>query len=314
MNKTNFYQGSMSVQIFESSVAGVVRVTGEDSLPYLQSQLTIDLNKLDSGSTRLGLRLTLKGKVLLGMQVIRKDEEEFWLVSRKQSPSRIIELLEQNVVADEVEFEAIAGEWKETVLYHPNSKDELFQAAKISTLGQNQAHSLGTGWAFVDELQPCFSLSIIHSEDEPVEFEEPLPSSELFELEKRRLQAGLFKPEVDICEDEFPQEGGLERIAVDFDKGCYLGQEVMARIHAMGKVRKQAVAVEGTGTVSNELPLNLMVADKKVGHVNSMISGPDKKSWIGTAVIHENYLTSLENGEIVIEGSEHTIKPLQKDV
>ena len=132
MNKTNFYQGSMSVQIFESSVAGVVRVTGEDSLPYLQSQLTIDLNKLDSGSTRLGLRLTLKGKVLLGMQVIRKDEEEFWLLSRKQSPSRIIELLEQNVVADEVEFEAIEGEWKETVLHHPNSKEELFQSAKIS--------------------------------------------------------------------------------------------------------------------------------------------------------------------------------------
>jgi hypothetical protein len=57
-----------------------------------------------------------------------------------------------------------------------------------------------------------------------------------------------------------------------------------------------------------------MVADKKVGHLNSMISEPDKNSWIGTAVIHENYLTSLHNGEIVIEGSECTIKPLKKDV
>ncbi|MEK9784079.1 MAG: tRNA-modifying protein YgfZ, partial [Opitutales bacterium] len=114
-------------------------------------------------------------------------------------------------------------------------------------------------WAFVDQLQPSFSLSIIHLASESVECEKPLPPSELFELEKRRLQAGLFKPEVDICGDEFPQEGGLEAIAVDFDKGCYLGQEVMARIHAMGKVRKQAVAVEGTGTVPNELPVHLMV-------------------------------------------------------
>jgi folate-binding protein YgfZ len=314
MNKTNFYQGSMSVQLFESSVAGVVRVTGEDSLPYLQSQLTIDLNKLDPGCTRLGLRLTLKGKVLLGMQVIRKDEEEFWLVSRTQSPSRIIELLEQNVVADEVEFEPIMGEWKETVLYHPDSMEELFQAVKLNALSENKVHSLGTGWAFVDQLQPSCSLSIIHLASEPVDLEKPLPSPELFELEKRRLQAGLFKPEVDICVEEFPQEGGLEAIAVDFDKGCYLGQEVMARIHAMGKVRKQAVAAGGTGTVSNELPVHLMVADKKVGHLNSMVSGPDKNSWIGTAVIHENYLLSLNNGEIVIEGSECTIKPLKKDV
>jgi folate-binding protein YgfZ len=314
MNKTNFYQGSMSVQLFESSVAGVVRVTGEDSLPYLQSQLTIDLNKLDPGSTRLGLRLTLKGKVLLGMQVIRKDEEEFWLVSRTQSPSRIIELLEQNVVADEVEFEPIMGEWKETILYHPDSMEELLQAVKLNALSEKQVHPIGNGWAFEDQLQPSFSLSIIHLANEPVELEEPLPPSELFELDKRRLLAGLFKPEVDICGEEFPQEGGLETIAVDFDKGCYLGQEVMARIHAMGKVRKQAVAVAGTGTVSSELPLNLMFADKKVGHLNSMISGPDKNSWIGTAVIHENYLTSLQNGEIVIEGCEPTIKPLKKDV
>ena len=314
MNKTNFYQGSMSVQLFESSVAGVIRVTGEDSLPYLQSQLTIDLNKLNPGCIRLGLRLTLKGKVLLGMQVIRKNEEEFWLVSRIQSPSRIIELLEQNVVADEVEFEPIKGEWKETVLYHPDSMEELFLAVKLNALDEKQVHSLGTSCVFVDQLQPSCSLSIIHLASESVELEKQLPPSELFELEKRRLQAGLFKPEVDISVNELPQEGGLENIAVDFDKGCYLGQEVMARIHAMGRVRKQALAVEGTGTVSNELPLNLMVADKKVGHLNSMISGPDKNSWLGTAIIHGNYLTSLQNGEIVIEGSELTIKPLKKDV
>ena len=266
----------MSVQLFESSVAGVVRVTGEDSLPYLQSQLTIDLNKLDPGSTRLGLRLTLKGKVLLGMQVIRKDEEEFWLVSRAQPSTKVIELLEQNVVADEVEFEPIMGEWKETVLYHPDSMVELFQAVKLNPLGENKVNSLGTGLAFMDQLQPSFSLSIIHLASEPVELEKPLSSAELFELEKMRLIAGLFKPELDIREEEFPQEGKLDKLAVDFDKGCYLGQEVMARIHAMGKVRKKALAVEGTGTLSSELPVHLMVDDKKVGHLNSMISGPDK--------------------------------------
>ena len=187
----------------------------------------------------------------------------------------------------------------------------IISGCKIKGPGENQVIPWEpAGHLWINCNHPL--LSIIHLTGEPVELEEPFPSTELFELEKRRLQAGLFKPEVDICGDEFPQEGGLETIAVDFDKGCYLGQEVMARIHAMGKVRKQAVAVAGTGTVSNELPVDLMVADKKVGHLNSMISGPDKNSWIGTAVIHENYLTSLQNGEIVIEGSECTIKPLKK--
>ena len=81
------------------------------------------------------------------MQVIRKDEEEFWLVSRTQPSTKVIELLEQNVVADEVEFEQ-SGKWKETVLLHPDSAwKRVFQAVKLNALGANQVHSLGTGWA-----------------------------------------------------------------------------------------------------------------------------------------------------------------------
>jgi folate-binding protein YgfZ len=47
-----------------------------------------------------------------------------------------------------------------------------------------------------------------------------------------------------------PQEAGMERSAVDFDKGCYLGQEVMARLHAMGKVQRQVLAIRWRGRIS----------------------------------------------------------------
>ena len=67
----------MSIQLFQSSVAGLVRVSGEDALPYLQSQLTIDLHNLPVGRTRVGLRLSLKGKVLFGAQIICTGEEDF---------------------------------------------------------------------------------------------------------------------------------------------------------------------------------------------------------------------------------------------
>ena len=43
--------------------------------------------------------------------------------------------------------------------------------------------------------------------------------------------------------DDLPQEGKMERNLVDFDKGCYLGQEVLTRLHAMGKVQKQVMAI-----------------------------------------------------------------------
>ena len=90
------------------------------------------------------------------------------------------------------------------------------------------------------------------------------------ELEYLRLQENLFRPGLEIGDTEFPQEGGLEEKSVDFDKGCYLGQEVMARIHAMGKVRKQAVAVRGTG--KPELPCPLLDQGKPVGTLKSQFS------------------------------------------
>ena len=143
----------------------------------------------------------------------------------------------------------------------------IISGCKIKGLGENQVHSLGTGWAFMDQYNHPNSLSIIHLASEPVGLEKAA-SHPLNYLNLKKETAGwIIQIEVDICVEEFPQEEGWKPLRFDFDKGCYLGQEVMARIHAMGKVRKQAVAVAGTGTVSNELPRNLMVADKKLGHL-----------------------------------------------
>ena len=88
------------MQLFEFSIAGVVRVSGEDALPYLQSQLTINLNQISVLGTRPGLRLSLKGKVLFGAQVIRTGEEEYLLVCRDTPASAVIGLLEENIVAE----------------------------------------------------------------------------------------------------------------------------------------------------------------------------------------------------------------------
>ena len=102
------------MQLFEFSIAGVVRVSGEDALPYLQSQLTINLNQIPVLGTRPGLRLSLKGKVLFGAQVVRTGEEEYLLVCRDTPAHRVIGLLEENIVADEVEF---TGEGNEVCLF-----------------------------------------------------------------------------------------------------------------------------------------------------------------------------------------------------
>ncbi len=67
------------------------------------------------------------------------------------------------------------------------------------------------------------------------------------DMELMRIQADIAAVPRDIGPDDLPNEGGLEKIAISYTKGCYLGQEVMARLKSMGQVRRQLLRVTGTG-------------------------------------------------------------------
>ena len=137
----------MTLQFFELPWEAMVKVSGEDALPYLQSQMSIDFQKLPVGSTRLGLRLSLKGRVLFGAQVIRTDEEEFLLACQETPAKQIIELLEENVVADEVEFEQLPGAWKAMVLSSTTGIEEALKFIGINSIpsGVAKEHEKGLG-------------------------------------------------------------------------------------------------------------------------------------------------------------------------
>ena len=102
----------METFIHSGRLGSVLRIQGEDAPDYLQSQLTINVADLARGSVRYGLRLNAKGRVLAGAYVLRTGEEEFLLVSRKTKAEDWLALLEENVVADEVEFGNETMEWR----------------------------------------------------------------------------------------------------------------------------------------------------------------------------------------------------------
>ena len=102
----------------------VIQATGEDAEDYLQSQWSIDLRKLQIGHVRYGLRLSSKGKILAGAYIARIEEEEFLLISPENSGVQIIKLMEENVVADEVEFLDVSKSWQMHSLFTEGSIGE----------------------------------------------------------------------------------------------------------------------------------------------------------------------------------------------
>ena len=107
-------------------------------------------------------------------------------------------------------------------------------------------------------------------------------------LEKRRMAGGVPAIPVELGPGDLPQEGGLEAEAVSFNKGCYLGQEVMARLQSMGRVRRRLHIVQASREVPAEAlapGTELLRDEKKLGEIRSGIGDAD--GWTGLAMLQD---------------------------
>ena len=283
---------------YQYGITSVVRSWGEDAEDYLQSQWTIDITKIKTGEVRFGLRLTSKGKILAGAYIARLDDEEFLLIGEKIPATEIINLMEENVVADEIEFSDDSGRWEFLSLYFsdPNACSSKLNK---SAPQDNQFLDFEGGWLWIDKrMQNGFYLALVKKDAEPkITPIEGLASISKEKFEWLRIQNGNFSIPTEIGQEDLPQEAVMENYAVDFNKGCYLGQEVMARLHAMGQVQKHVLTVrwEGKSEHLPALPATLMMDQKSVGTLRSLIK--DGNTCTGVAKIHlkakERF---LENG------------------
>jgi len=102
-----------------------------------------------------------------------------------------------------------------------------------------------------------------------------------------RIDRGRSLVPDEIGAADMPGEGGLERDAISFTKGCYLGQEVVARMHNVGKAQRGLFVVRGEGVIP-ELPLALTNSDsKQVGELRTAYL--DGETWQGVAILKTRF-------------------------
>jgi hypothetical protein len=102
-------------------------------------------------------------------------------------------------------------------------------------------------------------------------------------MERLRIEAGIPSVPRDLGPDDLPNEGGLEHDAISYTKGCYLGQEVMARLRTMGRVRRRLLRVAGSAKAPEQLPAPLFAEGKKIGELRS--AARTATGFIGLAMI-----------------------------
>ena len=262
--------------------AACLHVTGEDALSFLQGQFTQELRSTAKAPVAYGLWLNQKGKVLADSFVLRETPESVWVVSFSSKAVVIRERLESYIIADDVVIEDVTNQWSglavggtggsawltEQVGGALPAADEFLRTADGFVFRGRRGAEEGWEW-----LRPVGAMR-----------PEGLASLAPDEVERLRIAAGIPAVPTDIGPGELPNEGGLEADAISYTKGCYLGQEVMARLKSMGQLRRKLVRVAAKEGLPPAVPCALLQGETRVGELRSVVAD-GAGGFIGLALV-----------------------------
>ena len=268
---------STSTAFFPWRPACWLRVMGDDAATFLQGQFTNDLRALASGGAVYGLWLTVKGKVLADSFVLSGGKPNAFWVGSYFSPADVVrERLEHHVIADDVVVEDETARWAGLSLWSDDVAP-LRERTPADTIGFSGRRDRGPNleWMYPAAAgEPDWAANVLAAG-------RPLDAQE---VERRRILAGIPAVPQDIGPGELPNEGGLESAAISYTKGCYLGQEVMARLKSMGQVRRRLLRVRGPDAEPPARPAPLFIGARQVGELRSAV--PDGAGgWVGLALL-----------------------------
>lgn len=252
------------VKLHMGRPAAWIEVTGEDSFTFLQGQFSADLRSPAPAPVTYGLWLDRKGKVLADSFVLQQAEDRFFLYSYRSPAQSIIERLEPYVIADDVALRDLTGATAFATLWG-NKLDDVLVHCGLERPDHGSFARWERGFLFRGRRARAPNVELVVTGDDNEQAMAILSAAvadaggalmDEAALERERIEACIPSIPFDVGPGDLPQEGNLERDAVSFDKGCYLGQEVMARIHSMGQVRRTLARVQlAEGEVSTPAPL-----------------------------------------------------------
>jgi tRNA-modifying protein YgfZ len=231
----------------------VISITGLDAEKLLQGQSSCDVSQLDTSHSTLGTLSTAKGKMYANFLLLKNKENGFLMVLHKGLADNVLKQLK-----------------KYAVFYKCNilSADDLFvnanshhQGEKLSVNDSN--NTINIHW--LNQRNLVLSSTAGHSE-----------SATNSDWQQSEYQAGWFWLNEKACEAYTAPMLNMDKLnAISFDKGCYTGQEVIARTHYKGTLKKRLQLLCCNDLVSTEFKQTIIDAHtKNVGHViNSIQSG-----------------------------------------
>lgn len=259
--------------LLDRSERGKLLFKGTEAAGYLQGQLTNDIEALEAGEGCYAALLDRKGHMQADMRVLRLADDEVWIDTEAEALPVARRHLEMYKVGREVEVQDVTEARALLSLIGPRSAE----LSGAPPLPEYACDELGISGVECLAVGTGLGIDLIVAPGDAESLRAALAEAGAEEIsagavEILRIEAGTPRFGAEMDSSTMPAEAGIVAAAVNFEKGCYIGQETVARLHYRGKPNRHlrglllsAPAPSGTA---------LLAGEKEVGRVGGSCVSP----------------------------------------
>jgi tRNA-modifying protein YgfZ len=254
----------------------MVLVSGPDAAEYVQGQLTNDIEALAPGGGCYAALLDRKGHLVSDMRVLRLESHGggVWLDLEPGPSEAVLKHLRTYSIGRDVQVEDVGPRWAMLSAIGPRATE----LAGFEGLAAEHAQRFRE-WDGTEVLGVATDLGVdlIVRADQLEGLEQLLRDAGVAEVSEEaaeilRIESGRPRFGLDMGPESMPAEAGIVQRAVNFEKGCYIGQEPVARLHHRGKPNRTLRGLRLSGTAETGQPL--LLGEREVGRIGSTCLSP----------------------------------------
>ena len=247
--------------LFDLSARAKFRISGGDRVRFLNGQVSNDIRKARPDAAIRACVLNAKGKTDADL-MIRADGESFLIDAERELREQLPARLDRYIIADDVQIDDVSDEF---ALFHATGP----APAALQNVGGAvaEAERFGTPGAdlWIARDKHAATLQALST---------ALPTCDEECAEVLRIERGLPRWGRELTNEIIPAEASLETSAIDYAKGCYIGQEVISRMKMSGQTNKRLCGLLPTAGALITARMRLMSDGKDVGWITSVAESP----------------------------------------
>jgi folate-binding protein YgfZ len=264
--------------LFDLSARAKLRLTGADRLRYLNGQISNDARKATGAEAIYACVLSAKGRINADI-FVHADGDSFLIDAEADLREPLAARLERYIIADDVQVEDVTDHF---ALFHVTRDAAPTAPSDASAVRANRFACPGTDlW-----------LPVAGHDEALAELEARFPLWNDAAAEVFRIERGVSRWGRELTDEIIPTEANLEAAAIDYAKGCYIGQEVISRMKMSGQTNKRLCGLIAQSAARLEPGMRLLSSTdeaKDVGWITSVATSSRVRKQIAIGFIKRGY-------------------------